>query len=94
MVISVKTAHQPTSLTLSHLGKVVWQANSSQTFETRLVIPPEGIDLVVHAVWPEGTPESAIEITLEPEALTEVSRVLWGEGDVEDVLTFVWEERT
>ena len=92
VAVSVKSAHQPRSLTLSHLGDVIWQAGASQPSEVSLVIPPEGIDLVVHAVWPEGTPESAIEITLEPEAFDGVSQVLWGEGEIEDVLTFIWKE--
>ena len=98
VAISLRYAHRPGRVALSHLGKVIWQADAAGALErgaeVSLVIPPEGIDLLVHAVWLEGTPESALEITLEPEALPELSQVIWGRGEVEDVVTFVWGAET
>lgn len=94
--VSVRFAHSPVSLTLSHLGEIVWRAESAEAMKDgnviTLPIPPEGIDLMLHARWPEGTPETVLELTLTPEALPEQSAILWGEGEVEDVLTFVWGE--
>lgn len=96
VTISARFAHAPTRLTLTHLGRVIWQADSSAAVaegcELLLDIPREGIDLLVHVVWPENTPESALELSLEPTALAGRSQILWGEGEVEDVLTFTWQE--
>ena len=92
--ISVRYAHAPTSLTLSHLGKTLWQTTSVAEIdagrEVPLILGSEGIDLLLAVIWTEGTPATAIGITLQPEGLAEQSQVLWGEGSVEDVLTFVW----
>lgn len=86
--IEVRHAHQPEQLSISHLGKEIWTIGSDS--ETQLVIPEEGVDLLVQVRWPEGTPESAVEISLAPQAMASLSRNLWGKGDLEEILTFVW----
>ncbi len=94
--VSVRYAHAPTKLTISHLGQDLWSATTAnginEGIELELPLPKEGIDLHVTATWPAGTPSTALEITLEPEALPEQSHVLWGDGSVDDILTFQWHE--
>ncbi len=94
--VSLRYTHLPESLTLTHLDEVLWRADTADALEDGseilLRIPEEGVDLVADVVWPEETPLSAIEITLEPDALEERVAVLWGEGRTDDVLSFVWGE--
>lgn len=94
--ISVRYAHPPSVLTVSHLGESVWSPSSSAEIDAgkalQLALPEEGIDLLVTATWPEGTPMTALEVMLEPEARFEQSRVLWGEGQCDDILTFTWDD--
>jgi hypothetical protein len=96
VTISARYAHPPTQLVISHLGQELWSAASRSEIDEgvnlALPLPEEGIDLLVTAAWPNGTPNTALEITLEPESLREQSKVLWGEGQAEDVLTFQWND--
>ena len=74
----------------------MWEVTESEAMETGtetfLLLPKEGVDLIVEAAWPEGTPLTALELTMEPEMRDSQSVVVWGEGDLEEVVTFVWGE--
>lgn len=90
-----KFAHPPRSVRLSHGTTVLWEVvqPAGQTKlkgKIQLPIPPEGVDLRLEAAWPEGTPETAVELILEPEMLDGQSRTVWGSGQVNQTLDFVW----
>lgn len=95
LTLSVRYAHTPLSLRVSHLGAALWEASDEESLEagleTNLLLPREGVDLLVEATWPKGTPLTALELTMEPEGKASQSVVVWGEGQLEDVVTFVWE---
>ena len=94
--LSLRFAHPPLSLRVSHLDTVVWETSDPEAMADgtviQLAIPPEGIDLALSATWPDGTPESALQLELEPEGLDTQSAVVWGEGSVDEILAFVWTE--
>ncbi len=94
ITLSVRWAHRPEKLSVHHLGKVLWRwsGEDDAECETSLPISSVGIDLLVTVEWPEGTPESAIELSVEPRALETQKGILWGEGATEEVLTFKWED--
>lgn len=90
--ISFRSAHAPESIKVSHLGKTLVDTDTVQaTFEVGMAIPEEGVDLLVEVVWPNGTPDTALEVTLEPTAQESLAQVLWAEGSAEEILTFVWQ---
>ena len=90
--LSFRSAHTPDSIKVSHLGKLLVNTDSvDDIIDVDLMIPEEGVDLLVDVQWPNGTPETALELTLEPTARDSLAQVLWGEGQVEEILTFVWQ---
>lgn len=92
--LDARWAHVPEYLLVSHLGEPLWEAASLSALQAgldaTLSIPEEGVDLEVTVRWPEGTPTSALQLTVTPEALPAQDQVLWGTVDESDVLTYQW----
>jgi hypothetical protein len=87
VLISTST---PFHFQISHLGQVIWQGDSTQPRlekTLRFSFPPEGVDLVFKASWPE-TKESALRVELTPADQPPIVRTLWGMHEVDEVATF------
>lgn len=94
----VKFAHRPESIVLRHLDVVLWSQHECDTNEIEFEVglpsfdPADGIDLLLEVQWPEGSPESVAQLTLEPDSLEGRSATVWGEGSLTEIVTFVWSE--
>ncbi len=81
----------PSRVTLSHLGKPVWQKDAPEKreeCELELPWPKEGGELLCKVEWPENAPLSAMRVRLTDPSGGEIERSLWGSGPVEKVLGF------
>lgn len=81
----------PFHFAVSHLGRIIWQDQSTAASSAKTVtlrFPPQGIDLLVQASWPEKR-EGAVRVEVVPPAGAPIAQTLWGNGAVDDVLTFV-----
>jgi hypothetical protein len=88
--LALVSTSTPFHFQISHLGQVIWEDDSSQPrLERRLrfSFPPEGVDLVVKASWPE-TKESALRVELTPADEPPIVRTFWGTREVDEVATF------
>lgn len=93
--LTAKFVHPPSSFTISHLGTAIWTVENAEGRtefhgDTSLAIPPDGIDLVVKAQWPEPPTNTAVGLTLEPETLTRQETTVWGPAPMQQVATFAW----
>lgn len=52
----------------------------------------KSMEIEVRLKWPDGTPETVAEVTLEPENLPGKSQNIWGSGETSEVLNFSWNE--
>ena len=90
---TIRTAHPLRQLEIRHEGTLLCQLDAPALEieeEWDLSIGPTGLELAVRATWPEGTPESVIEIRLEPDRLDRKSATLWGQGTLDDFMEFQW----
>lgn len=56
-----------------------------------LDIPAEGIEFIVSAEWPEGTPDTVLTLELEPDGLDSKSETRWSSGNqMTEVISFQW----
>ena len=81
----------PKRVTISHLGKQVWEKSELEATEElslKLPWPAEGGDLSFSVEWPEGSPLSAMRVKLTDPARGEIERSLWGRGTKTGVLKF------
>lgn len=59
--------------------------------EASLVIPKEGLELLVQATWPTGTPSTAITVELEPDEKEARSQTYWSaDSSLSQIYSFVW----
>lgn len=59
--------------------------------EATFVIPKEGIELLVQATWPAGTPNTAITVELEPDEKETRSQTHWSSNlAFSQIYSFVW----
>lgn len=85
--IRVRLAHTPNELSLKLDGQELLspeQQKSRETdlsFTTEIAIPPDGIEIIATATWPEGTPATAITLDLEPDEKGNRSLTNWSTGD-------------
>lgn len=90
VALRITSSSTPFAFSVSHLGNVVWEGESTEPHiekEVKLPFPPEGIDLLVSAEWETSGP-SALELTVERDGLPSVAQTVWGERDLAEVLTF------
>ena len=83
-LLRVRLAHQPATLSVTLDGKSLLQAadNQSTLQESRvdISIPAEGVELLIEATWPAGTPDTPITVELEPDGLDTQSQTRWSSG--------------
>ena len=88
--LTVTSTSVPFSFEISYLGKTVWKGESSESSTSKsltIPFPPEGIDLVVQASWPEPK-ETALRIEATSGDSAPITQTLWGTDHVNDVVTF------
>jgi hypothetical protein len=92
--ITIRFAHQPASVELLAGQYSLWSMKPVDALkserEVGLYIPESLIELNVRVVWPDGTPQTVCELTLEPDGLAAQSLSVWGEGALDEILTFSW----
>lgn len=94
VLLRLRFAHVPKSLSLK-LGDRELVPSGSQVspveIRTEVTLPAEGMDLLLDATWPEGTPETAVTIDLEPDGLDTKSHTRWSTGtQLHESLPFLW----
>jgi hypothetical protein len=80
----------PFTFEVSHLGKVIWKGESTESSianDVTMPFPPEGIDLLIDAKW-QGDKQNAVKLDVTPDKHGTMTKILWGAGKVSGVLTF------
>lgn len=80
----------PAEIIVSALGAEVAKlqpATASAAADVTVDLPPEGIDLVIKATWPEGAKTNALRVQAEVNTDSLADATLWGDPNVEDVVT-------
>ena len=93
-VITVRCAHRPEFLSISHGGRVLWQSGTPglhEEVECGLPLEDGSVTLTVSARWPEGTPDTPVTLELEPEGRPSSSAIRWFFGSfLNDSYFFSW----
>ena len=96
VLVALKFVHPPQSLKLSAGGKVLteWTNGSSELRWEQNAELPKGprLEFSLAVQWPENTPDTVAEVTVEPDGLAAKTQNLWSGGAAADeVMTFTWE---
>ena len=93
-VITVRCAHRPEFLSISHGSSVLWQSSTPglhEEVECGLPLEDGSVTLTVSARWPEGTPDTPVTLELEPEGRPSASATRWSFGpSLNDSYSFSW----
>ena len=94
-LLRLRFAHPPKSISLKHGGRELLPkpdlAASPLESRAELEIPAEGIEFILAAEWPEGTPDTALTLELEPDGLDTKSETRWSLGStMTEVIAFRW----
>lgn len=93
-VITVRCAHRPEALSISHGGRILWQSGMPGLYEEAecsLPLKDGSLTLTVSARWPEGTPDTPVTLELEPEGRPSASATRWSFGpSLNDSYSFSW----
>ena len=88
--LTITSTTVPFRFQISHLGKTIWESESSASSSSKsltMPFPAEGVDLAVQASWPEKK-ETAIRVEAARGENAPIDRTLWGTEKVNDVVTF------
>jgi hypothetical protein len=94
--IRVRLAHPPESLSLKLNGREIIPSPTPpipSLIETEASLPlsKDGIELMLAARWPEGTPDTAVTVELEPDELDARRETRWSAGPaLNEILSFKW----
>ena len=90
-------AHRPEKCVLTVNGIALWTilAPEENRIDQSIPLPIEQdrVEVLVSVTWPEGTPETVCELTLEPDGLPGQQVSVWGSGSIEELLLYHWEAR-
>lgn len=93
-LLHIRFAHVPRSLSLKLDDRELIPSVpfvSPLDVRTEMVIPSDGIDIMLDVTWPEGTPETAVTIELEPDGLDTKSQTRWSTGgQLREILPYTW----
>jgi hypothetical protein len=93
--VSLRFVHKPSAVALWADGKEAhrWDhPEQALEHEAKVLLPmPEHrLEFEVRAAWPQGTPPTMTEVTVEPDNLPTQVQNVWAEGSAEEFLTFSW----
>jgi len=94
-LLRLRLAHTPETLSVTLNGKELLKPdavkNASAASRVNLDIPTEGLELLVNATWPTGTPDTAVTIELEPDGLDSQSQTRWSSGStLQEPFSYYW----
>ncbi|MFY8215807.1 MAG: hypothetical protein ACOVMP_04315 [Chthoniobacterales bacterium] len=96
MVVRFDSPTVPSSLSIESEGVEIARINSStfgEPLHLPLLIPAEGLDLVVQASWNDPNSKShALRIQIDLPTGSEIDTTLWGNTSVADVITIPGKE--
>jgi hypothetical protein len=82
-LLRVRYAHAPSKISLKH-GAVELLPAGGYEAEVELPFPKEGLELILSAQWPDGTPDTALTVELEPDGMDAQSQTRWSAAAVVD----------
>ena len=95
--VRLRFAHVPTnvSVTLGEqtiIGDDTAVGKNTTEMKLPLVVPKEGVELMVTATWPSGTPDTAVTVEMEPDEMETKSVTVWSNGTNlnRHVCSFTW----
>jgi hypothetical protein len=92
-LIRLRHAHTPTAVSLKMGDQELLTSAGASPIETDagIAIPEEGIELMLSATWPEGTPDTALTLEIEPDGMETKSETRWSLGhNLTEVISFQW----
>ena len=93
--LRLRFAHAPKAVSLK-MGEKEFLSNvalNTSPIETQadLAIPPDGIEFILAAEWPDGTPDTALTLEIEPDGLDTKTETRWSSGGtMTEVISFQW----
>lgn len=96
-LVRIRFAHPPQSLSVK-LGErelltpqMLHGAKSVIELQQDLTLGHDGIEFLVTAQWPAGTPDTALSVELEPDGLDAQSQTRWSSGgSLAEALAYHW----
>lgn len=94
--VRLRFAHLPEQVSVKLGDQVLLDQKTtapSSTMETEasLVIPKDGVELLVQATWPTGTPDTALTVEIEPDEKEARSQTHWSVGTaLSQIYSFAW----
>ena len=94
--VSFRFAHLPERCELTVNGIKLWTVIQPGEVQFDRAIPLSiefnRVDIHVVATWPEGTPETVCELTIEPDGLDTKSLSFWSEVLLDEIYSFNWDD--
>lgn len=93
--LRLRFTHPPERVSLRQdgreLAEVAMPTDNPIVASLTLSLPPEGIELLVEATWPAGTPTTALGVELEPDGYDSRATTLWTDtATVSEIVSFQW----
>ena len=90
--LDIRSAHPFTEVTVS-IGNAHWTFSPEEN--TKVIYFPlddtGDLHLDLTAIWPEGTPETAVFLELTPDEMENRSHTVWGIENVTEPIDFHWD---
>lgn len=80
--VTLTFAEPPLSFSLKHLNEVLCEgAAPDREFSCnwKIVVPPEGVDLLLKAVWPPTAPKTAARVEISRDDTVLIDQTFWTE---------------
>ena len=88
--VQVTFASPPASFELDYLGNPLLSGQApDREFcgDWKVAIPKEGVELLVAAKWPPGTPTTAVRLTLTRNGNPLAEQTFWADGSLTETMT-------
>ena len=95
--IRMQFAHAPKEVVVKHaedstLRFDVSGRDTSIGTELQMDLSDRALEMPVTVTWPEGTPRTAVTITIEPDGLDAREVTFWSEGELNEWIEVNWDE--
>ncbi len=92
-IVRIQFAHAPIFAAFGTDVELTARRHATQyEFERELDFSDRLIEWPFTVKWPEGTPHTAVTVTLEPEGLEARQLTFWGEGQLNEFIELHWHE--
>lgn len=94
-LIRIRHAHRPLSVSLKSEGQELLPkldlSASPAEVSAKIEVSHDGNEFNLEAVWPPGTPDTALTVEIEPEGLDVRTETRWStDTGLHEILTFTW----